>query len=100
MSSGKRRGQWRSGFRFCRKQSGLRTEFGENGSDAGEQPPATERRDNGVDVRQLLENLQADGPVSGDESIIVERVDEMPGHTTRPMLDDRSPAFIVARAHD
>ena len=49
-------------------------------ADAGEQSAAAERRDDGIDVRQVLEDLEAGGRVAGDEVVVVERVHEVAAH--------------------
>ena len=51
--------------------------------DARQQAAAAERRDDGVDVRQIFEDLEADGAVAGDEPIVVERMDEVSRHPIR-----------------
>ena len=60
----------------------------------GEQPAAAQRRDNGIDVRQIFEDLQRDRAVSADEVVVVERVHEMPRHAVGAVVLDGSPALV------
>ena len=61
----------------------LRPRSRDRGGDARQQAAAAERRDDGVDVRQILQDLEADRPVAGDEPIVVEWMHEVPGHAIR-----------------
>ena len=60
-----------------------------HGGDAGEQTAAAERRDDRVDVGQILEDLERDRPVAGDEPVVVERMHEIARHARRAVLDHR-----------
>ena len=44
-------------------------------SDARDQPPAADRNDHGVEVRDLLEDLETDGSRARDDGCVVEAVD-------------------------
>ena len=68
--------------------------------DPGEEPAAPERRDDGIDLRQIFIDLETDGPVAADEVVVVERMDEMAGHPLRAVLDHGTPALVVRRLHD
>jgi hypothetical protein len=65
-----------------------------------EQPAAAERRDDRVDVGQILEDLEARRGVAGDEAVVVERVHEMPAHAIRGVRLHRPPALVVGGAND
>ena len=64
-------------------------------ADAGQQPAAAERRDDRVDVGQILEDLEPDRAVAGNEVVVVERMDEPAAHPVGAVLLDRAPAFVV-----
>ena len=49
-------------------------------ADAGEQPAAADRRDDRVDVGQVLEDLEPRRAVAADEVVVVERMDEVARH--------------------
>ena len=75
-----RRRKRRRGFRFGGVDPRLRPRATCRDADAGEQPAAAERRDDGVDVRQILEDLEPGRAVAADEVVVVERMDEVAGH--------------------
>ena len=68
--------------------------------DTRQQPAATEGRDDGVDVRQVFEDLETDRAVAADEVIVVEGMDEVSLHAIGAMLLDRAPALVEGRLHD
>ena len=49
---------------------------GERGRDAGQQPAAAGRHDHGADVGDLVEDLQPDRPLAGDDVRVIEGVDQ------------------------
>ncbi len=61
---------------------------------------ASERCDDGIDVRQVLEDLEADCSIAADEVIVVERVDEVSGHPLGPVLLDGAPTFVERSLND
>ena len=69
-------------------------------ADAGQQSTAPDSRDDGINIRQILEDLEADRSVPGDELVIVEWVDEASRHAVRPVGFDNLPAFVVGGPDD
>ena len=53
-----------------------RPDLPDRGRDARDQPAATDRHDDDVDVRQVLEDLEPGRAVAGDQLRVVERVHE------------------------
>ena len=43
---------------------------------AGDQAAAAHRHDDRIQIRQLVQNFQADGPLAGDDLIVIKGVDE------------------------
>ena len=68
--------------------------------DARQQSAAAERRDDGVDVGQVFEDLERDRAVAGDEPVVVERMDEVAAHAIGAVRFDGPPAFVVGGADD
>ena len=60
-------------------------------------PPPPIGAIDGVDVRQVLENLERRRAVAADEIVVVERMDEAAVHAIGLMRLDGAPAFVEAR---
>ena len=71
-----RGGQGRAGLRFHRVDAHPRLERAKRGGDAARQPTASPGNQDGVDLRQVLQQLETDGAVAGHHTIVVEGVNE------------------------
>ena len=70
----------------------------DRGGDAGEQPAAAGRHDDGPDVGALLEDLQADGALPGDDVGVVEGVDQHRAGLGRRTACARDERLVDGRA--
>ena len=97
---GKRARQRRGRRRFRRVDLDVRAEGLQRHRRAGDQPAAADWRDHGVNVRQVVDDLQADRPVAADEAIVVEGMDELALHPIGLVALDGAPAFLVRHLDD
>src|SRR5438309_5989141 len=67
-----RGGQRRAGLRFHRVDAHPRLERAKRGGDAARQPTASPGNQDGVDLRQVLEQLETDGAVARHHAIVIE----------------------------
>ncbi len=95
-----RPGQRRRRSRFGGIQPDRRVQRLQCTSDPRQQPATAGRRDYGVHVGEVFEDLERDRAVAADEIIVVKRVHEVTAHAVGPARLDRAPALVVRRPHD
>src|SRR2546423_1490184 len=71
-----RRGQRGASVRFHRVDADRGLEGAKGGGDAGGQATAAPGNQHGVDLRQVLQQLETDGAIAGHHTIVVEGVNE------------------------
>jgi cytochrome c oxidase assembly factor CtaG len=85
-------------FRLDADDAGGRTECLERRGDPGGEPPSADGDQDGPDIGQVLGDLEADGPLSGDDPVVVVGRDDGQAALGRDRLSARL-ALLGCRAH-
>jgi hypothetical protein len=89
------RGHRRRGLRLGRVDADARPELLDGARDPADQATGAVGDDHRVDVREVIDQLEADRPVPGHHALVLDRVHEEALDALVPRLLDRPPPVLV-----